>query len=368
MRQFSVNGSQICVYSFETNTLERKKIDEVLFRNYVYGKKSDMEKALGAIETSASRVIKKIVDDPYKLELSVNQYCVLIEFIGSLFARTIRNHDNWKKIIDIIIENIEKKNGDASIAKSMLEEPCTFALHFIGKHLRRLLYLNSCLVVNESDIGFITTDCPVTVYNPVTIRARYPQYSFYSAGVQLLLSLSPKILLVLYDPDYYKLNKPTNLVQVKSDTIIRDINRLLIANAFENYVLSEEHTKEQCKSLVKWRNKNKNAFEEEKIVIDNETPLINHHISVKINIPFLHPIRDHVGMNATYGNKDTLDERHIIIGMNGKNLTNNISILNASEYPFKNYNKIFSASEKLVSEIENDDTKTGFYFRQSSRR
>ena len=61
------------------------------------------------------------------------------------------------------------------------------------------------IIVNESEIGFVTSDNPVTKYNKWFMERNYqPPYGFGHIGFQCFIPLSPRICFCLYDDTVYK--------------------------------------------------------------------------------------------------------------------------------------------------------------------
>jgi len=121
-----------------------------------------------------------------------------------------------------------------------LNEPIGASLGLAAKNLPYLLDLELVVIKNESETEFVTSDAPVVLFNQwcqdVTGRGTT---GFLQSGLQIILPLSPRFLVLLYDRSVYKIGtRKENAVVVKREDDVTQINTLQLLTAEENLYYS----------------------------------------------------------------------------------------------------------------------------------
>ena len=90
-----------------------------------------------------------------------------------------------------------------------MRHPALLSLVTLKEAFEHTIDLDYFLFINESDIDFVTSDCPVAVNNSWYVRTNiyssFPSSEGYACiGVQFIFPISPKLLLCFYDPRCYR--------------------------------------------------------------------------------------------------------------------------------------------------------------------
>ncbi len=97
-----------------------------------------------------------------------------------------------------------------------------------------LFDLKFIVLDNCSTINFVTSDNPICKYNKLYITRKYDRnYGWGSAGLIILLPLSPKKCLCLYDSNVYSCESQNSII-LKSSSKVTQINKLLTRNSYYN--------------------------------------------------------------------------------------------------------------------------------------
>lgn len=88
--------------------------------------------------------------------------------------------------------------------------------------------LNIGIIINESNLDFITSDNPVIFCNQLFESKHLKRgFGFANIGIQFLLPISPKILLCMFDPEVYEQKVQT----IKHTSKIKKINSMIVNNS-----------------------------------------------------------------------------------------------------------------------------------------
>lgn len=133
--------------------------------------------------------------------------------------------------------------------------------HTIGLYLMNepiLRDMAACLVVNKTDIDFITSDNPVALCNwwfhNIYRKRPGPGIGLAQAGLEIYLPLSPKHQLILYDRNLWSVPKATKAgtVVLKSAQDVFALNERQLLNAQHNvYFAPTKQTIEHVAYLAK---------------------------------------------------------------------------------------------------------------------
>lgn len=150
------------------------------------------------------------------------------------------------------------------------------------------LYINVLTVeksINDTDVPFILSDCPVVKYNPYLIECtNIDTFGWYHRGILAFLPISSNFVLGLIDTQIYKVKylKKGKII-ISDEQQINELNKLFALQA-ENYIFFNQSIKsEYIESLLKEPPKI-NKFDYSKLMITN---LSVKSIKNKINLYFL---------------------------------------------------------------------------------
>jgi len=259
LRYFSYQGNnkQIGVFVPDTcfNHPTTKIADECTLP-YFYGRDGSLDEEIKKIEDRASKLLPQICmtrilparnsDD----HLFLAFYAMLSTERTSLAAQTVLESNKF-------IEEQLQPDTDNEFFKSLFdfsrEDAIKLKLRVAFEWFSILVDLGYKLLVNETDIPFITSDNPVTMYNQLAEvkKALLPSYGYGSLGIQLFFPFSPKCCLFFFDSTTYKVGtRNDQVVTVSSEKDIFEINRLQMLQCARKVFFNHELGKQELGKLV----------------------------------------------------------------------------------------------------------------------
>jgi hypothetical protein len=99
------------------------------------------------------------------------------------------------------------------------------------------------ILINLTDIPFITSDNPVVKYNQYleSRKWKHSKTGYASIGLQIFLPLNHKKLILLYDSNSYEIGNPNYRThQLKKIEDIDELNLLQLVNCIETIYFDEK--------------------------------------------------------------------------------------------------------------------------------
>lgn len=180
--------------------------------------------------------------------------------------------------------------------------------------------LEMCLVENTSNQELITSDDPVVRYNQYCRGSANAENGWSMVGLQVFFPLSPRYLLLLYDPQIYRIRRPRQLSSVVRTSQPRDVaelNALQILHARDNvYYLGEQGSTNiefQCRRRAKSRSRTM-VVEEHMLNAQGTKRLVTNYFAPlrhELSLSFLNVKKDYARFSPEYrwgkmrtGNRD----------------------------------------------------------------
>jgi hypothetical protein len=243
LKHFSVNKI-IGIYNFDKQEFSEESIRKTACRDYLYGKDTSLEDWFMRLEGRWARVIHNILlHEKYPIDSTEYTYLLMFVYLGDV--RTAKRADDFKasKLEEgkclarmmaaegkIALSDEEIENLDVEI-----DRPNLSYIEGLKDLIPILSDLCPLIIVNESKVGFVTSDVPVAKYNQYFIENGYRHpYGYGHVGFQCFVPLSPRVCFCLYDDTVYK-NKLSNKSRVRlyREADIEELNRLFIQNAYK---------------------------------------------------------------------------------------------------------------------------------------
>ncbi|MGE8676667.1 MAG: DUF4238 domain-containing protein [Achromobacter kerstersii] len=251
LRNFA-SGSKKAIHLY--NISAKRKISNAPIKgqcaaSYFYGKDLKIENALQNIEGLVSKIIRGILDTDTLPKPRSKEAGGLLVFTIFQYARTKDMADIHDDMAEKFIKAVMERDG--TIDKELLEkvtikltQPTALALDSAAKHFYIAADLKMKLLLNRSDVEFITSDNPVVLYNQIfepSKPALGSNTGLACKGLQIFLPLSPTHLLVMYDGGTYRIGeKRSDSAIITNPNDVRQFNDLQYLNSFENlYSFSE---------------------------------------------------------------------------------------------------------------------------------
>jgi hypothetical protein len=210
---------------------------------YFYGKDLKLEDALEDLEGLMASVISGIISTNALPRNKPNDHFHLILFTLFQYARTKEMANAHNDIADKFLKAVLEKEGsfDQETLKAVtieLTEPAQLALSSAAQSYHLLLDLKMKVLINSTEIEFVTSDNAVIFYNQYLEKSDPRLGSntgLVSKGLQIFLPLSPKHLLTLFDGTVYKIgNRRSDSCNVTDPNDVRQFNDLQYLNCLEN--------------------------------------------------------------------------------------------------------------------------------------
>lgn len=309
MRLFSADGSnRIGVYVIETGHFTpQAPIKGQACKKYFYSEDGGAEKAFGKMEDKTAPILKSIahcsLPDPTSYE-----YEALMFYLGMQHSRTVdaaaQFAEGAEKTVRFLLRTKLELEGNHEMLEKLdlvtieRTNPVgdTIAAATVGASL--LTDLALMLIVNESDVPFVSSDAPVVLHNqlyeasPETDAAGYA-----SVGLQLFIALGPRHLLLCYDRSAYAAaGSVGGIVTVQDASVVRLLNDLQWEAANDVILTSHDMAKAELDAqAARWRARRstqRTVFRSEIAHVADGEHAIRHGVgatpsTIKVDLPFL---------------------------------------------------------------------------------
>lgn len=298
LKNFSGNNS-IGVFNFERKKfVNNAPIRRTAGMDYLYGETPEVENWLERLEGRWASIVKNIIKTQ-KLPKSGEDYTYLIMLVYLSGVRNLETADAFKdfmskeaKALAHMLADSGKINlteKDIDNLQFIIDKPNLIYFKNMSSLTRTMSDLCPLIIVNESKMGFITSDCPVVKYNKWFIDSgvKHP-YGYGHMGFICFIPLSTKICFCLYDDVVYKnILSDKDRIRIYNTDVIEQLNLLFMHNSYRE-VYYEVGEKNWLESVVVTK---KDKCETNYILGDAQygflQAMITPSVYEKIGIPFL---------------------------------------------------------------------------------
>lgn len=279
LRRFSIQseGRNLGIFNLKSNRfILSGSLKEQAARPYFYGTDLRAETILGGVESTAAPVLGRIVKELTLPARYSTEHLTLVVFTLFQHARTLSVVAEQNELLDKMVKTIYSKDSRVSDElenlKIVSNNPIDLPLRIAARGYILALDLEYKLIVNSTNVPFITSDNPVVFYNQFLERRNWPggMTGLACKGLQIVFPISPSQVLVLYDPAVYQIgpsSKSTINISDRSDVFA--LNRLQVLNALQNLYFNHDISEEQIRKLVTTSHR----FKRPSMATVNEYPL-----------------------------------------------------------------------------------------------
>jgi hypothetical protein len=218
-------------------------------REYYYGRDDALDAKLRAIEGPASNVIRSIINGDILPPVESPEYLALITFISFQLGRTpsaeLITREMQQKAIAATVKSMLALRGAADdmgisqeVAQSLIAKgipPLVQSLDISDETTPLLLDLKPKLLVLDHFQQFVTSDCPVVLFNPWCAGYRAGGVTgLANSGLLVFFPLSPRHLLVLVDIEVYSLGRDDETTVSVDHRDVKGLNVLQLLTAENN--------------------------------------------------------------------------------------------------------------------------------------
>lgn len=273
LRKFSLDGKSVCLINIDRDQFvpTASISGQCASRNF-YGPDASLEEAFHPIETRAGAVISEILEHETLPPEGSEDMEALITFIVIQRSRAqaaARSHDAMTdKFAKLQVE------GHPDLAEIDLDDyeirnqyPVALPAQVAVDAVPQAWYLGAHLFLNNTAIDLITSDEPAVCHNQYCEGITYRGVcGWRSSGIQVPFPISPRVLVLLYDKQVYKVGdkKGQRVSYISNYSEIDQLNAFQILNATHNiYFMRKEGSKRlglQVQQIAKKRPKSRWRF------------------------------------------------------------------------------------------------------------
>ena len=214
LRNFSYekNEKQIGIYNLKSSFFfDKATLKDQGSKNFFYGKDGIIENNLSNIEGQLATLINTIINHKILPQKDSFLHIVLLTFVG---LTDIRNPVFINFLKDSLESAMKKEileldpNADIEklIRKINHDEAIEMAFSGLKPIIENTVDLDFKLLINKTEIPFISSDFPVVKYNKFLEMKKWKhgKTGYSNTGLKIFIPLSPEIIIVLYDSMIYK--------------------------------------------------------------------------------------------------------------------------------------------------------------------
>lgn len=246
LRQWSSNQKTIMAYNISKDIyIKEASIKNQASKNYLYGHNNNFEDIMGKIETYASPVYTKIILNKSIDCLNDEELDFIYLFVNLCNERSNARANEQSYILTetakarLKIEKAHNMPGSENFSFEDIEKlnlhydnPNLISVQTIMKYYGLTYDLSCVLIHNKTRYEFLTSDYPTIVYNLFSnVHNLFSGWGMSSGGIIYILPISPQFAIMLYDSCAYDCDLKQNVIEIKRESDINEINKLTILNS-----------------------------------------------------------------------------------------------------------------------------------------
>lgn len=248
LRYFSSDRENINIFNFSRRGFFQGQIVTQCAKPNFYSESQEVEKSFSLLEGRVASILKKIITHE-SLLIDMREYVELLSFILWQSGRTRKaSQEMLKRANDLFdylkpdLARMEKAKAlgltldDFNKLKVFHKTPALEASLTALTSAPLLFDLHMVLLINKSKAEFITSDSPTILFNSFfNGKTKGGQTGYANKGLQIFFPITPRHMLLLYDPGYYTipLTKGSTYI-IKKNKDIRRLNGLQILFGLDN--------------------------------------------------------------------------------------------------------------------------------------
>lgn len=257
LKNFSSDKKSISMCLKESGRiLDNGSIRDQCSKPYFYPDQ-DYEKALGQFEGECHMAIEKVLSNRSQA-LTQRDFLVLKSFLLLQKVRTLHEVRGFREGIAQVMQYVGSlgpsedlktwldsyDNSEKNVVKMMMAN--------FKDALEITADLRCKVIINKGAGSFITSDDPVIEYNPLLEPFKITNYGLAAIGILLMLPISPKAAIVVFDGGFYKIgSQKQNVIMFNNATDLSWINILTVLHADKAiYYLKGSLTQNDIQGLV----------------------------------------------------------------------------------------------------------------------
>jgi hypothetical protein len=218
-------------------------------REYYYGRDDVLDAKLRAVEGPAFNAIQSIIHGDLLPPRESPEYLALITFISFQLGRTpsaeLIARETQQKAIAATVKGMLALRGEVDdegisqeVAQSLMAKgtaPLVQSLDISETTTSLILDLQPKLLVLDHFQQFVTSDCPVVLFNPWCAGYKAGGVvGLANSGLLVILPLSPRHILILVDSEVYSLGADDETTISIDHRDVKGLNSLQLLTAEHN--------------------------------------------------------------------------------------------------------------------------------------
>jgi len=247
LKRFSANEVSINIFNISLKKIiTNGNLKNQCYKDYLYGKNLKNEKALGKIETAASRILKEIGTTCKLPIMYSNDHNELLLYVILQHGRTNyaieELNENYDKFYKYFMLNSGKfKQEELDLVKISNNKSPGLSIFYAVTGYVLGIDLSYKLITIKGNYDFICSDNPVVFYNQFfEWRKETSNTGIGSKGLQIFFPIDNKNLLLFYDSTVYDVGDNDTYTIFIDDKDIKEINKLQVVNAEFNLYFTNE--------------------------------------------------------------------------------------------------------------------------------
>lgn len=253
LRDFSPDGESIGVFiADQEKCIKKAPINSQAQESYFYGKSLEIEKQLSELECLLAENRRTIFNNQTN-KLSLYQREVLYQDMMLQLSRTKQMADLYEEMATANARRMWKHSNN-DLIKQYADDYCVkYENPAIGPMMVLLRNLTVCLdldfkvLINRTPIPFVTSDCPVCIYNQFFEAHGRFHSGLNCKGEQLYYPLSSTFAVIYYDHNIYKTKfRKRHYLEITDVSDVNNLNGLVCVSAskcvyYNPALICEEH-------------------------------------------------------------------------------------------------------------------------------
>lgn len=285
LKNFSTNRKSIGIYNLKNGKyVKEASIKKQACKDNLYGYDNKIEDMFMNIESLAAGVIREITEFQRIPSNESEEYQILLIFMLLSEARNLKTADSFNNLVDKQMKTILKMKIENQTLKEISPElidqsdikmdiPNLTSIKAVFDIYQILFDLKCCLIVNNTDRYFITSDNPLVRYNLMYIRKKYRLrgYGLGNMGIQLFYPITPRLCICIFDNVLYKHKEDEqgNII-VNKGRYIDELNKLIYLNSYETLFFNGNTPVTYIRRLVESSNHDSYGVEKEVTILGSK--------------------------------------------------------------------------------------------------
>lgn len=246
LRNFSADEERrsINLYNFNLRrSISNAPLQHQCSRDYFYGRSKKLEEAIRSVENAYAEVIRLLRQTAPAI--SERERAILRRFV---YLQHLRTEANSRRVAEMALSMFALPGDEPPSPKEARESSILVSMKAFAETMGIVDDLRLVIIVNNTEVDFVTSDDPSVLTNRWYLQkpcAKHYGFGVGSAGIVLLLPLSPRLCCVLYDSDVYAVHHSSGWITSsnKKDIIAINDHQFLYCSSniyFQNFLTAPE--------------------------------------------------------------------------------------------------------------------------------